>query len=96
MEYFSVLEGTSSESIRRASQMIASVLEEVDIQCTASILDRWLACVTLVSESLDMLIYLLYNNMENRNALCLVFNMNFTDLFLSILSSITYRSLMLC
>ncbi|XP_072150218.1 uncharacterized protein [Setaria viridis] len=31
-----VLEGTSSESIRKASQMIANVLEEVDIQCNAS------------------------------------------------------------
>nr|XP_034596334.1 uncharacterized protein LOC117857656 isoform X2 [Setaria viridis]TKW11979.1 hypothetical protein SEVIR_5G007400v2 [Setaria viridis] len=28
--------GTSSESIRKASQMIANVLEEVDIQCNAS------------------------------------------------------------
>jgi hypothetical protein len=37
MEYFSVLKGTSSESIRKASQMIAGVLEEVDIQCTTSI-----------------------------------------------------------
>jgi hypothetical protein len=37
MEYFSVLEGTSSESIRKATQMIANVLEEVDIQCTTSI-----------------------------------------------------------
>ena len=75
MEYFSVLEGTSSESIRKASQMIANVLEEVDIQCTTSIDGQHM--FTLLIESFDMLIYLFYNNEDNSNVLCLVLNMIF-------------------
>lgn len=46
MEY-SGLEGKSAESIRKASERIAKVLEEVDIQRTAAIDDYCVLCHSL-------------------------------------------------